>query len=279
MLSFEYIVHILSGQIRRILPHIQPKESVFRRSQVRGSLAIEAALVLPIFIFAMMSLIALLLQLRFGIHVQNILYEEGIYLGEITSDTKFDEQTAVEDLSNRLGADLSHIPAQGGAAGVCLTGTVSQSDEIIRLTAAYEGKLPYDMNHLFQKSFRQGVIVHSWVGYINGLNSRGTGQQTEVYVYITENGEVYHRSRECTHIRLTIRQITGADVDALRNDEGEKYKSCSHCHGKKNSQVLYITPEGDRYHSDLNCSGLSRSVRQIPLSQVGGRRPCSRCGY
>lgn len=279
MLSFENNVHILSGQNRRILPHIQPKEGIFRQLRVRGSLAVEAALVLPIFIFAMVSIIALLIQLRFGIHVQNLLYEESVYLGEVTYDTKFNEGAVAADLLERLAEDSAQIPVQGGEAGVVISAAGSQSDEILRLTAAYDGKLPYDLHHLFQKSFRQGVIIHSWVGYINGLNSSGVREQSEVYVYITENGEVYHRSRECTHIRLTIKQITGADIDGIRNDEGKKYKSCSHCHGKKNSPVLYITPEGDKYHADLNCSGLSRSVRQIPLSQVGGRRPCSRCGY
>lgn len=41
---------------------------------------------------------------------------------------------------------------------------------------------------------------------------------------------------------------------------------------------LYITNQGDCYHKDLGCSGIKRTVRMIRLSEVGTRRPCSRCG-
>ena len=43
-------------------------------------------------------------------------------------------------------------------------------------------------------------------------------------------------------------------------------------------RLLYITNQGDCYHKDLGCSGIKRTVRMIRLSEVGTRRPCSRCG-
>ena len=41
---------------------------------------------------------------------------------------------------------------------------------------------------------------------------------------------------------------------------------------------IYITSQGNRYHTQLNCSGLKRTIYTVPLSQTGGRGRCSKCG-
>ena len=32
--------------------------------------------------------------------------------------------------------------------------------------------------------------------------------EDEEYIYVTENGRVYHTNRECTHIRLSVRAVS-----------------------------------------------------------------------
>ena len=70
-----------------------------------------------------------------------------------------------------------------------------------------------------------------------------------------------------------------AEIAALRNENGEAYRKCMQCRYAENAfGRLYITNQGDCYHKDLGCSGIKRTVRMIRLSEVGTRRPCSRCG-
>ena len=75
-------------------------------------------------------------------------------------------------------------------------------------------------------------------------------------------------------LRITL---AGKDeVSSLRNASGGKYSPCEKC-GGDGSVIVYVTNEGDRYHNTIECSGLKRSVRCVPLSEAGGRSPCSRC--
>ena len=48
---------------------------------------------------------------------------------------------------------------------------------------------------------------HLW----NGYAIPGT-ENDEEYVYVTEDSEVYHRSRECTHLRLSVRRVEAAEI-------------------------------------------------------------------
>ena len=90
------------------------------------------------------------------------------------------------------------------------------------------------------------------------------------------NGNVYHKSRDCTHIRLSVRQEPESRVSGLRNVDGGKYHPCEKCGGS--GSRIYVTDTGDRYHSSAACSGLKREVIEIPLSQAEGWKACSRCG-
>ena len=115
-------------------------------------------------------------------------------------------------------------------------------------------------------------ISHIWCGYDKGFF------REEDYVYVTNDSEVYHVDRDCSHLRLTVTDADAGSISALRNNSGSKYKPCGICHSSLADGKLYITPEGDRYHNSITCSGLKRTVRAIRISEIGDRRPCSRCG-
>lgn len=71
--------------------------------------------------------------------------------------------------------------------------------------------------------------------------------------------------------------VSDTEVKALRNSSGGKYYPCEHCGGGAAGGV-YITDNGDRYHSTLACSGLKRTVYAVPVSEAAGKGVCSRCG-
>ena len=60
---------------------------------------------------------------------------------------------------------------------------------------------------------------HMWNGY------EIPEPEDEEYIYVTENGRVYHTNRECTHIRLSVRVVEA--TEALR-----EYRPCEKCTDK-----------------------------------------------
>ena len=137
-------------------------------------------------------------------------------------------------------------------------------------------KLPFAVVGFGSRGTVQKVTVRSWVGY-TGESFQAGGK--EELVYRTPEGEVYHRSRDCTYLRLTIRSVTSAELSGLRNESGGKYTPCEYCVKKQQADMLvYITDYGNSYHNKNTCQGLKRTIMAVPLSQVGGLRSCSRCG-
>lgn len=108
-------------------------------------------------------------------------------------------------------------------------------------------------------------------------------EQEQDSVYVTETGTVYHTERSCTHLKLSIRAVSYNSLEERRNQNGAKYYSCERC-GKNEEMpedgMIYITSEGNRYHYNLSCSGLTRRIRSITREEAEseGKRPCSRCG-
>ncbi len=272
--------YILSGsKTHNLIPQTnRSKESVSRLSALEGSLAIETAMVLPLFLFFLLALLSLLQLLAFSVHLQNLLYTEAIACSEYAYDHgSMNLQQITGRILNGL-PDPSRIPVEGASSGLDFGRSDLSDPEFIYLEADYTAKLLFDPFRLFSRPFCQHVLFHTWIGYENGLSGR-RHSGGEIMVYVTEHSEVYHRSSSCTHIRLKIEEISAAELADARNAYGDRYKACRHCHAKKGAGTLYITTDGDCYHNSLDCSGLTRNVRAIPLSEVGGRRPCSRCGY
>ena len=98
------------------------------------------------------------------------------------------------------------------------------------------------------------------------------GKERDPFVFVTDNYEVYHKSRACTHLYLSTHTAY------LTTAENSGYRSCEYC-GSEAKGVVYICDEGDAYHSSAYCRGLKRTVYRKRLSEVKGVPPCSRCGY
>ena len=98
-------------------------------------------------------------------------------------------------------------------------------------------------------------------------------------VYVTDTGVVYHKNPHCTHLDLSIHAAASSELNSLRNESGGKYHACEKCvHGSSMGGSVYITDQGDRYHNSLTCSGLKRTVYTARISEVPGKRACSKCG-
>ena len=250
------------------------------KRELRGSLTIEASLVLPVFLFAMFLALSLVNLMRFHLNLQEAVHQE---TGKLAL-TAYREWNASPgsvrgDVLARLNDTLlAKAPVKGGAGGVDFSNSKLDNREVIEVNAVYEAKLPYDFFDLFHRKFCCRCLMHTYIGYEKGLDERSVKHGEEEYVYMTETGTVYHKDRECTYLRLSIKEVDRAELKDLRNSSGHKYYACRSC-GKAAGGRVYITDDGTCYHSSLSCHGLKRTVNCIPLSEAGGRRVCSRCGH
>lgn len=146
------------------------------------------------------------------------------------------------------------------------------SGSYIDLKVDYFVKLPIDFFTVKGFSVSQQCRSRKWTG-------DRENDSLEDYVYVTENGTVYHLSRSCTYLDLSIQAAESGQMEEKRNKNGNKYYGCSDCAAENECpSVVYITDYGTCYHHSLTCSSLKRTVFMIPLSQVGGKGACSKCG-
>lgn len=233
-----------------------------------ASLTVEAALVFPLFLFAMIGILFFFRVMQVTQITSGALAETGSQLALEAGISEASVGRGILYFQKELaGADCPTEYITGGKAGISWQGSTLEG-EYIDLQIHYNCKLPISLFQIKSISIAQRVYMKKWTGY----HQNGAENGSDIWVYITPNGTAYHLKRECTHLRLAIRTM-GKEAAV------EVYEPCMLC-GKKESlySYYYVTEEGDRYHTMLNCSGLKRTIYMKKLSEVGKRTPCQRCG-
>ncbi len=118
--------------------------------------------------------------------------------------------------------------------------------------------------------------VRVWNGRSDGENEAASDTKEE-YVYVTDNRSVYHTDSACSHLELSVHGVSESELVRKRNTKGSRYKPCEKCCRGGSGAYVYITDDGDRYHSSPECSGLKRTVKLVPASSVTDLCECQRC--
>lgn len=256
-----------------------------------ASMTLEAACVLPLFLFVMLAI------LQFA------------KIETVSSALLAGMQDTAKDMAAYAYVRQIGVSAGDGIAADLLTGGISAAyaknnvakkanlkdsdgsislwksdftnDEMIDLAITYEAENTYTVLPVPKVKAALRTRVRAWTGRDGdgrgSENTDGEGEKQEEKVYVTATGTVYHKDENCTHIKLSIQTVSKGNVDDMRNKSGGKYHACEQC-GTGAGGSVYITDYGDRYHSSLGCSGLKRSVLEVPVSQVEDWRACSKCG-
>lgn len=254
-----------------------------------GSATVEATLILPIFIMTALIfyLIGNLLQVR--LMVYDAMQDTVQYLAEcqyVSDIIKDDNESAAEisDISVSIPAvkakmleflaespiDDSYIA--GGSNGIMITrSSYSDADNCINVKLRYKLKIEVPVFGSLTWNVNEQVRQKAFTGMLTDI----TDDPDQAYVYITSTGEVYHSSRNCYHIRLTIRQI---DEQMLENS----YSALAPCElcaeDRKTNEDIYVTETGDKFHYSVSCSGLKRTVMRVKKKEAGTIPACSNCG-
>lgn len=316
-----------------------------KNKDIKGLLTVEAALVLPIFVYAILAIIYFLQILWLQENLQNGITETGYYVAkyayvydyikdyedkdvvnssdkksrenqnikesntkdyidkkdEVPDDKRANIENSVEGiiakaidstfykikLKDYVDVDIINQSCiQDGYSGIqTFLSSYMEEEGIIDIILVYKIKLPLLFMEVDGLPMVQRVRLRGWSG--TKVVKRGpdddkdeTSEDSEM-VYITEHGTVYHLSKECSHLTLSIKEADIGSMKDLRNHSGGKYKECEICDDfeiEPDNHKVYITDYGDRYHKSLSCSGLKRTIKAIPKSEVGDRSPCKRCG-
>ena len=256
---------------------------ILRNTCVKGSMTVEAALVLPLFCFFMIYMGNAIEMIRLHGNLEVALWNVGRQIGvygalpEGQQDSADHRLEAVvvsyiyvkEQIEEQLGKEyLEAAPLDGGSRGLQFLESNIEGD-------IYEINMTYRITGIPQLSgFREFRMANRYYGHMwNGYEIPGAEEDGE-YIYVTENGRVYHTNRECTHIQLSVRAVEGTAAIW-------KYRPCEKCIDQipdpTEEMLFFISENGECYHSRRDCSGLKRTVQKIPKEEAANYEECSRC--
>jgi len=163
----------------------------------------------------------------------------------------------------------------GGQGGIELKSflRIPDKDGMIDLILVYEMKNPFLPGIIGRTECIQRSRVRAWTGF--GYDTEGEENKDTEIVYITEYGSVYHITKSCTYLDLSIVSLPFVEVPVFYG--GREYTECSLCM-LDSLETIYVTETGERFHWDLSCRTLRRRIYEVPIENAGGYRPCSRCG-
>ncbi len=238
------------------------------RKTFKASLTVEAALVLPIFVYAIVLLTGIYKLVRCQEFIQEgitqsvraaagygrvvtdleefIEYDEFRYadilntlgvsalINEVTGSTYFNLTT-----DNYLETDkLKKYGVKDGYKGLSFEGSSLKDEDgytslccsyVIALQVPIFGSIDVDMEQKAKMLSFCGYKVESRFEEVEAADEEAEEEKTEDVVYVTETGKVYHESRNCRHLKVNIKSTTFDKVDSLRNEHGAKYYYCGSC--------------------------------------------------
>ena len=258
-------------------------KETFLPYKVKAIMTVECSIVLPIFIFLIISVLLVIKIAELNVDINDAVLNCAKELAQYAyvKDNKGADENIVKKLGIGFGESVyvnSEIKKLVGEEKLDWTNGIKcicreDDNEMIDIFTYYSFEMPLNIFNINNINTVSRARVKKWTGYDI---SKDIGNEKTVYV--TRTGTVYHTSYNCTHLKLSIKSVAGDMVDNIRNNENEKYHRCELC-GKKGSMpgIVYVTNEGNKYHFSIGCSGLKRSIIQVPISEVGNRKLCSRC--
>lgn len=199
-----------------------------------------------------------------------IIYEAAVECSEYCAENMYINHSNLIMPDVLMGNYLDDKDAtkfvSGGMGGISFLGSRYDGEDVIVLLN-YRIKINVPFISKLTKDRKITIRQKAYTGY--GQSEENTDSDDE-YVYVTDNQEVYHSSRTCTHLCLSI---SGCSYDNARK---MGYKKCGFC-GESSGGTVYITESGDKYHNSKRCSGLKRSIRRVKKKDVENLAGCSRC--
>ena len=187
----------------------------------KGSITIEAAFAIPLFLFAALCLIWM-------IEIQSI--KIGVKQAAYSAAKSAAEDTAVIPVLNtiKLKSDIIRLLGKeriersiivDGSEGIsCWNSYLSSKTGEMNIHVKYEVRVPLPLFGNPSAKMEETFRIHGWTGY-------GKDKKTEdsEIVYITEKQSVYHEDYHCSYLQLSIRFVPYEQLEEIRNENAGIY--------------------------------------------------------
>ncbi|MCR5701176.1 MAG: hypothetical protein K6G76_03405 [Lachnospiraceae bacterium] len=242
----------------------------------RGSATVEACITVPLFLFFMLFVFCIGATIYADCCICQSLSDAAVYSSKycyLESRIRKNDEVSVmctgvlytQFCKNIENAKFVDKVVAGGRKGIVVTALPDATDrKVFMANASFVINIHAPIIGSFHMPRSIKVRQKAFLGY-----GKEDGNEADYYVYVTPNESVYHLSRGCSHLNISVEE---------RNGHG-RMEPCAFCKNKKvESGKVYIAKTGDVYHTNPHCLGLKRTVMRVRKSSVGGLSPCTRCG-
>ncbi len=276
----------------------------FLFTHLTGSITIEASLILPIFIFALMSIMYFfnILYIHTTLQIQlenisrlinastcittaadvNINSEENSLLEKVIIDASGTIAINSLFLTDEIKAFADNSLIIDGHKGLSFLGSdVTNTSFPLNIVLSYRIRMPFISEDIFAFNIKQNCYFKPFTGKRLSDNT----PLDERYVYVTTTGESFHENKYCTYLeRCTYIKNLGFLLKDYPN-----ISACSLCtkdsplfsytfNSSPTSTFVYIGKEYDVYHYFEYCPHLEHSVTRMTYEDASqDYSPCSRC--
>lgn len=254
------------------------KEAPFRTFKSKdGSYTIEAAFCLTFMMFVLVTFMWIMHAISTQYVVKSALYNTACDFVAISDEAVKDNSklkaAVIADGKVRLLKKKKYLKGiKGGTAAISLMKT-NVTKEYITVHAEYSLKqisklFPSDLFHIEDE-----VKLRRFIGWDLSMDEDSRN------VYVTKNGEAYHESRDCSYLKLKIKEVKYSQISKYRAKDGRKYVRCN-CVKRRKGDRVYISDYGYKAHGDMNCISLRRTIRVIEKEEAvkEGYHKCPKCG-
>ncbi len=244
----------------------------------RASFTVEAALVFPVFFFSVFMMWQLFLLLLYQMQVGNSVREQVIkysFLGY----TEVQEDGGSPDVSWIYQPVLWNALPENDRVTQDSVLCFTKEDGWIEVRIGYKFLMESPLFPEIPIRIVQRFLFYPYIGENDPDKFAEEDTDTEKdIVYVTEYGTVYHESKACGYLTVTVKAVEFSAVEEARNNSGRKYKECERCDHLELKQVVYISDGGTKYHRSAKCSSLKRTIREIGREETGTLPACHKCG-
>lgn len=245
-----------------------------------GYMTVEASIVIPVFLLAMMGIALWFQVFMIEAEVQKGVTETGKYAARQVYSYMLagEKEKAVSIISNAMiktywkqyvdETFLEKSCLVNGIQGVSFQNSKYEEDtDCVKIHASYKVRISIPFIGTYQLPLQATTNQKAFTGYNNS---------SDEYVYVAQSGTVFHTDRTCPYISLIITRV----YDTQKYTSGRSgYSACEKCAKRYDgtSEFFYITKYGKKYHTSLQCSGLKRTIQKIKLEEAKGLGQCLKC--
>ncbi len=242
-----------------------------------ASLTAEAALVFPVFFFAIYLLWQLFLLLMFQMEVCHEMTKTSMQYSHLGYPERKAEEKNV-DISWLYQPILWNALPESDRAENLWVLCLPEEDGSIQVQVGYQFVCEAVFFTEITVPVKQNFRFYPYIGSNDpDLFSAGESGKEDI-VYMTESGTVYHESRACSYLNVVVRPVAWDTIEQERNSFGRKYSLCERCDDRDVKETVYISAGGTKYHLFAGCPALKRTVTEKSRKEVEDVPACHKCG-